>query len=362
MDVRRNPAARTARFPPVRLAVLALVALGASYGGAALTSEALARLADAGTLPAVPVLRPDGMPGPLWLALTVAGGMLAGLAAVMLVALATRRRMRAAAAALAPVPLERDIAPAESLAWLHLVGGSSARRVAHAAAEVVAPWIAAGERVLLIDGGPRLRLHGPLVAEPALGLAECLQRDVPLLGVVQCVGVPGLYLLVHGGPAPGRAWSGLGRLVDDARQHFDRIVIALDLGTPYDVGRALAGRYVEAWWPDADPERRAGAQSLSERLGIRLRGMGLDHEAKPMLEHLRERIDALRQADAPRPEELAVGGARPAPAPAPALRLEPIVLDCDLQVRERLRFLMWMRRLQREERRRPVVPEAVHTG
>lgn len=370
MDERRMPAAPAARFSIARTGLLALVALGASYGGAFLTSAALARLADAGTLPAARVLRPDGMPGPLWLAATVAGGMLIGLLAVGLAALASRRRARPSAAALAPVPLERGITPAESLAWLHLVSGPSARRVTHAAAELVAPWIAAGERVLLVDAGPRLRLHDPLVAEPALGLAECLQRDVPLLGVVQCVGVPGLYLLVHGGPVPGRAWAGLGRLADEARQHFDRVVVAVDLGAPYDVGRALAGRYVEAWWPDADPERRAGAQSLSERIGIRLRGMALYQEAKPMLELVRERVETLRGAGAPRPAELAVGGARPAPAPAPAVRLDPLVLDCDLQVRERLRFLMWMRRLQREERSgtavsRPsgtAVPQTVHGG
>jgi hypothetical protein len=197
-----------------------------------------------------------------------------------------------------------------------------------------------------------------------------LQRDVPLLGVVQCVGVPGLYLLVHGGPVPSRAWAGLGRLADDARQHFDRVVLALDLGAPYDVGGALAGRYVEAWWSDSDPERRAGAQSLSERIGIRMRGMDLDHEAKPMLELVRERIEVLREAGAPRPDELPVGGARPRPEPAAPIRLDPLVLDCDLQVRERLRFLMWMRMLQREERsgtapahgRAAAVPQTVNGG
>ena len=29
---------------------------------------------------------------------------------------------------------------------------------------------------------------------------------------------------------------------------------------------------------------------------------------------------------------------------------EPVILDCDLQVRQRLRFLAWMRRVQAESR------------
>jgi hypothetical protein len=368
MDERQMPAA----LSMTRMATLALIALGGSYGGAFLTSETLTRLADAHLLTPALSLHPDGSPGTAWLLATAAGGMLIGLLAV---ALGARVRARRAAPGPAPpavaaAPLGTRVTPAESLAWLNIVSGPSGRRVGLAAAEIAASWIARGERVLLIDGGPRLRLHGPLVAEPTLGLSECLRRDLPLLGVVQCVGVPGLYVLVHGGAFAPRAWAGLGRLVDDARQHFDRVLLALDLGAPYEVGRALAGRFIEAWWSDPAPERGAGAQSLSERIGMRLRGMELGHETKPMLEVVRERIEALREAGAPRPEELPVGEARPRPEPAPAIRRVPLVLDCDLQVRERLRFLMWMRRLQREERggtvsaraRVETVPQTVISG
>ena len=35
---------------------------------------------------------------------------------------------------------------------------------------------------------------------------------------------------------------------------------------------------------------------------------------------------------------------------------EPGVVDCDLQVRERLRFLLWMRRVQAESLRQVEVP------
>lgn len=357
-----------------RMGVLATVALGAAYGGAFLTSAALSYGASARALPAFLWRFPDGAAGPGWMFVTTAGGMLIGLVATALAARLTRRRAPAlrpaAVRALAPLSVDTRLAPEESLAWLHVVSGPSARRVAHATVELAAAWIARGERVLLIDGGPRLRLHGPLVAEPTLGLSECLQRDVPLLGVVQCVGVPGLYLLAHGAPIPNRVWAGLGRLADDARPHFDRVLLALDMGAPYDVGRALAGRYVEAWWSDSAPERRAGAQSLSERIGIRLRGMELGHESKPMLEALREAVEARRDAGAPRPEGLAVGADRPAPVPAIPPRRTPVIMDCDLQVRERLRFLMWMRRLQREDRsgtatareRADAVPQTVISG
>jgi len=33
------------------------------------------------------------------------------------------------------------------------------------------------------------------------------------------------------------------------------------------------------------------------------------------------------------------------------VKAEPIVLDCELQVRQRLRFLAWMRRVEAEHRR-----------
>jgi len=273
-------------------------------------------------------------------------------------------------AGLDPIPLETPSDPADSLAWLHVTSGPSARRVGHAAAELAAGWIARGERVLLVDGGPRLRLHAPLVAESTLGLSECLAGDMPVLGVVQCVGVPGLYVLSHGAGVAPRGWASLGRLLDEARPHFDRVLLALDLGAPPDVGRALAGRYVEAWWSDARPEQRAGAISLSERIGIRMRGMDLGSESQAMLECLRQRISDLRQAGALAPAPVPVGDLRPTAAPVASARAEPVVLDPDLQVRERLRFLVWMRRIQKEDRpgtafapgRASALPEIVTSG
>ena len=44
-----------------------------------------------------------------------------------------------------------------------------------------------------------------------------------------------------------------------------------------------------------------------------------------------------------------------------AIRLDvPGVLDCDLQVRERLRFMAWMRRVQADGRRAEVAPNGHH--
>jgi len=355
MDDRQTPVTSTFSVSPLRSIALAIATLFASSAGAFGTYALMVRLAAGGMLPAAlrSTLDPARPSTLAWPVSAAVGGMLCGLLAMALVARLPSRRRRSTlevVGALAPVPLETVVAPAESLAWLHVVSGPSARRVGHAIAEMAGAWIARGERVLLIDGGPRLRLHVPLVAEPALGLSECLQQQAPLLGVVQSVGVPGLYLLVHGEPIPFRGWAGLGRLMEDARQHFDRVLLAVDLGAPYDIGRALAGRYFEAWWSDPAPERRAGAQALAERIGIRFRSLGLGPESQPLLEAVRATIAALTPAEPPAAEQLVVGGARPDPVATPALRREPLVLDCDLQVRERLRFLIWMRRIQREDR------------
>jgi hypothetical protein len=314
-------------------------------------------LAESGRLPGTwrAIFESGGPPSPWWFVCAATGGVMLGLAAVALVALlpgrnAARRRLRLGKARLEPVLLDTAVDPSESSAWLHVVSGPSARRVTHAVAVLASGWIARGERVLLIDGGPRLRLHVPLVAEAELGLAECLEGRMPVLGVVQCVGVPGLYALSHGAPIPSRGWAGLGRLIDEVRPHFDRILLALDLGAPPDVGRALAGRYIEAWWSDPNPEQRAGAQSLAERIGIRMRGMELGSDSQAMLELMRQRVAARRPAEGLNPEPVPVGDLRPAPVAPRPVRPEPLVLDPDLQVRERLRFLIWMRQLQREDR------------
>jgi hypothetical protein len=248
--------------------------------------------------------------------------------------------------AIAPPMSERPSSPADSLAWLHVVSGSSGRRVVHATADLGAQWLARGERVLVIDGGPRLRLHASFGARATLGLLDCLADGMPVLGVVQHGGVRGLYLLVHGTTPRGRVWSGLGQLLDDARPHFDRVLLTLDLGAPFAIGQALAGRYYEAWWADPDPERRAGARALSERLGIQFHGMHIQPFSAPVLEVLAARVEGLRPSGGPQPEPLSEEVSVAVPQPPKAEPSLPRILDCDLQVRERLRFLIWMRGLR----------------
>lgn len=248
-----------------------------------------------------------------------------------------------------PVP-EAPSSAEESLAWLHVVSGPSGRRVSHAVAELAAHWLAKGERVVVVDGGPRLRLHAAFGARPTLGLLDCLANGMPILGLVQYAGARGFYLLVHGTAPRGRLWSELGRLLDGARTHFDRVVLALDMGTPYGVGQALAGRYLEAWWADPDPEHRAGARALSERLGIRFNGMQLEASSVAISEALTARVEALRPAGAPLPEPLPEATGAPVPEVSPGPPAPAAILECDLQVRERLRFLMWMRGVRNEAR------------
>ena len=43
------------------------------------------------------------------------------------------------------------------------------------------------------------------------GLLECLATDMPVLGLVQYAGHPGLYLLPHGNAERSVGWSPLGR-------------------------------------------------------------------------------------------------------------------------------------------------------
>ena len=57
-------------------------------------------------------------------------------------------------------------------------------------------------------------------------------------------------------------------------------------------------------------------------------------------------------------------GATVTPPGAQAIPPPPVVLECDLQVRERLRFLLWMRRIQSDELRAEIARPArvAHPG
>ena len=233
---------------------------------------------------------------------------------------------------------------------LHVVAGSTPGAIMRAALELAARRVALGERVLIVDGAARLRLHERLGRDARWGLLECLAADMPVLGLVQYAGHPGLYLLPHGKAERLVGWSPLGRKLDEVMPHFGRLVLALDAHSPAALGDALRGRAMEGWWAGSDMRAVRAADAAMSRFGIVFHGLDLSAFSEPTLEVLAARVRMLRPPGPP-PEVAPIAApsvTRPRdPAPPP---LEPIVLDCDLQVRQRLRFLAWMRRVQAEHR------------
>jgi hypothetical protein len=257
-----------------------------------------------------------------------------------------------------------------------------------------------GESALVVDTATDLDLHERFGAGPRWGLSECLAGEVPLLGAVQSAGRPRFYVLGRGAAGAGGRWEGLSAVLEEARRHFDRVVLALDPGAPRAAALPLGGRVLEAWWAEPGNELPRRAAALAERLGISFTSLDLgwlaqvEHEDAPALpatalaaapesgavasapsrtvaepEPEREApSETLVAAPEPEPEReapsetLVEPGTRPAPAiaPAPAAAAEPVpsgpppVLDCDPEVRDRLRFLVWMKRVQAERRAAPV--------
>jgi hypothetical protein len=269
--------------------------------------------------------------------------------------------------------------PETTGAWLHVISGPSSPVVARGALELAARFLACGHRVLIVDGSPRLQLHDRFDREMRWGVVECLTGEMPVLGLVQDVGRLGLYLLAHGMPAKRTHWPQLGRVLDEARPHFGRLVLALDADAPAAIGEALAGWHLEGWWSERGRRKRP-ATAFSDRLGIHLAELDLEELREPRLELLDARLWALttqrveaaaHSAPAPTPNAAptapamtsapAVSSAPVAVSPRPALASTPVVptahagapttLDSDVRVRERLRFLLWMRRIQSEGRR-----------
>jgi hypothetical protein len=279
---------------------------------------------------------------PAWRRWLAFGALLGALAAAALAWLATRlppRRDRS------PLPATlRD--PGATSAWLHVVTGPSSGAIARAVVELAAHALARGERVLVVDGGTTLRLHERFGREARWGLMECLLADMPVIGLMQYGGRPGFYLLAHGNPERSEGWAAIGRRLDDARPHFGRIVLALDASAPRALGDALGGRALEGWWAAATPRLPAAAIAAMERLGIAFSGMDLSVVPHATLEVLAGRSRGLALLAPPRPA-LPEPVASVPPEPAPP---SPVVLDCDLQIRQRLRFLAWMRRVQAERR------------
>ena len=227
------------------------------------------------------------------------------------------------------------IRPVEELAaepgWLHLVSASSGEPLERALIEIGIGFSGPGMRVALVDGARRLRAHDRFRVAERPGLLECLAGEAWASDCVRPVR-EGLWLLPRGGPLRAEAWPQLGRVLDELRPRFDRVVMALDFATPREAGPPLAERGAVGWWcHENGASGLPGA--LSERLGIPLRNLGLSP-----------------------PDEVLLEGAEARP-PAPA-ETPPTLVDCDLQVRERLRFLLWMHRVRDESRREVESPLA----
>jgi hypothetical protein len=119
-------------------------------------------------------------------------------------------------------------------------------------------------------------------------------------------------------------------------------VLAIEPEAPGALGAALRGRQLDAWWA-GKTSSFAHREHVVERLGI---------SWSPLW--LRETVHKVVELS-PAPAE------RPVPLPTPALPVSapipttppsrPVVLDCDLRVIERLRFLVWLHRVRAERAR-----------
>jgi len=285
---------------------------------------------------------------PAWLAAALIGALVASAGTFALARGAPMRR-------LGEDPV-RHASPQTSDAWLHVVSGREPAQIANAMLDLAAHFSGSGERTLLVDGGRRLALHESLGADARFGLADCLAGEMPLLAAAQPVVEDGIFLLAHGEESRGERWSALGRLLEEARPHFGRVLLAIDAAAPHGAGDALAGRLLEGWWAGSATGLPKIALALSERTGISFTPLALSAQSEALLEARAERLQVLRRSDV-----LPEGNATLDPALAPAMAAaatgpEEVVLDCDLHVRQRLRFLFWMRRIQAESQREVVTP------
>lgn len=238
--------------------------------------------------------------------------------------------------------------PEATGAWLHVVSGATVPALSRAVFELAARFLAGGHRVLLVDGAPKLRLHDRFDREPRWGVIECLRGELPALGLVQDSGRLGLYLLAHGTPVGEPDWTGLGRVLETIRPYFGRAILAVDPDAPAVVGETLAGVHLEGWWPQGGSEARRAA-GIGGRLGIQFADLSLDSMLLPRLEALDARLWSLVAPPAPPPEtETPEAVSAEEPAADSTEAEEPVTLDSDARVRERLRFLLWMRRVEAE--------------
>ncbi|HEY6867795.1 MAG TPA: hypothetical protein VI792_11095 [Candidatus Eisenbacteria bacterium] len=264
----------------------------------------------------------------------------------------------------APGPAAAAVADAGG-AWLHVVSASEPASLARGTLELAAALSEAGARLLVVDGARRLGLHQRLGLASDPGLLECLAGEVPVLEAIQHDADGNLSLLARGNPMRPEVWPQLGRLLGRARTRFDRVLLALDFAAPREAGVALEGLDPQGWWV-FDGVRTGLASAVEERIGIPLRNIGLESEPDAVDEVVAKPRELPRPALTPPPAPAPVAGG-PVRVEARRRRIERAVVDCDLQVRERLRFLIWMKQLQAEGQRelgapRRAAPAVVGAG
>ena len=261
-------------------------------------------------------------------------------------------------------------------AWLHAVIASERSAVARALREVAGEFLARDERVLIVDTGRRFALHRSFDGASQWGLDACLSGALPLLGAVQHAGEPGLYLLARGTHTE-ESLDSIGRVVDEARRHFARVIVAVEADAPPGLLAALRQRAARECRVGFATRPSAAPKTISDRAGILFMHWPLPGPSHPSLEALRRRLEASRAAF-PTPVIPAAGSLTPvvseadpaagglvatvseadrtASAIGDTAALPGPTVECDAQTRERLRFLMWMRRVQSERRTRVADP------
>ena len=277
-----------------------------------------------------------------------AGGLIGLAIGAVLRSLARRRPTRA----LNVTPLD-PAAPADPArgAWLQVVAAGRADLAARAAFEVAAHALAARRRVVLIDGSRDFRLHERLGLSGRLGFRECMAGGLPALGLLQNGGFTGLFLLARGRQGNLGDWLPLDRVLEELRPHFEQVVLVFEGRVPPIVGSVLAGRLASGWWAGPGKAVSRAAGSASGALAIPLFDIDLAAMPQPSLEALEARLAGVLAA----PGEIGAIEPFAAAPPGPIRVSPPAVLDCDLQVRQRLRFLAWMRRMRTERERAETV-------
>jgi hypothetical protein len=240
---------------------------------------------------------------------------------------------------------------------LHVVTGPHAQRVARGVLELAARFLAAGESVLVIDGSPRLALHARLGCAATPGLVDATEYERAVRDLVAPTACPGCSLLAHGDPLRHVRWPRFAMVYESARAEASRVILGLALDAPRAAGRALAGTPLTGWWAAPDLTCRP-AKGFARRQRIPLSDIELDPMLEPSLDGLRRRSRTLSGSRARTPvpvpdarllDPVVVEVAAPEPIPSRVAFAPPPesadVFDGDPRVRERLRFLMWTRRM-----------------